>query len=48
MTRKHFRDLAEALKEAKAPYEVCARIALTLAKYNSRFDRSKFMEASGH
>lgn len=48
MTRKHFKDLANALKESKAPFDVCARIASTLAKYNARFDRSKFMEACGH
>ena len=48
MTRKHFKDLAQALKDSKAPFDICARIADTLAKYNSRFNRAKFMEASGH
>lgn len=48
MTRKHFKDLAEALKESKAPHDVCARIAITLNKYNPRFNPTKFMEACGH
>lgn len=48
MSRKHFRAVAEALKETKAPFDVCYKMAQTLAQFNGQFDRNKFMEACGH
>lgn len=47
MTRKHFIALAEALKESKAPHDVCARIAITLKQANPRFNPTRFMAACG-
>lgn len=48
MTRKHFKALAEALKDSKASLASCQAVADTLSQYNSRFDRTKFLEACGH
>lgn len=48
MSRKHFRAVAEALKDSKAPFDVCHKMAQTLAQFNTHFDRTKFMEACGH
>ena len=47
MTRKHFRALAEALKESKADYHTCYGIGLVCASNNPRFEMFKFLEACG-
>ena len=48
MTRKHFRALAEALKESKASLATCQSIARTISQFNANFDYVKFLEACGH
>jgi hypothetical protein len=47
MSRRHFRALAEALKDSGASYQTVAAIARVCANENPRFDSSKFFEACG-
>ena len=47
MTRKHFIELAEALKGAKANQELIEAIMKVCHRYNDNFDREKFKDASG-
>lgn len=48
MTRKHFKALAAALKDAGATREACERVATVLGTTNPRFDFAKFMTACGY
>ena len=45
MTRKHFRQLAEALRITEASPETVKQIALVCARNNPNFDWDKFREA---
>jgi hypothetical protein len=45
MTRKHYRVIAEALKESKAPIAVVNAMAKALKAENPNFDYSKFWRA---
>ena len=47
MTRKHYRAIAEALKGASAPLEVCTAVGVVMAQDNPRFQMSTFLEACG-
>jgi len=47
MSRKHYRALAQALKESGASISVVRAIANTLKADNPRFDYRRFYEASG-
>ena len=47
MTRKHFKELAEALKLNEANQELIEAIMKVCSRYNSNFDREKFKDASG-
>lgn len=46
MTRKDFRLIADALKNARATDRVVAEMASSLATTNPRFDRSRFIDAA--
>lgn len=48
MSRKHFRAIAEALKNSKASLEVCHAIASEMYNFNPRFDRATFIKACGY
>tara|TARA_R110002012_G_scaffold263822_1_gene447050 strand:- start:283 stop:471 length:189 start_codon:yes stop_codon:yes gene_type:complete len=45
MTRKHFRQLAEALRITEASPKTVKQIALVCARNNPNFDWDKFREA---
>ena len=45
MTRKHFKQLAEALRISEASPETVKQIALVCARNNSNFDWDKFRQA---
>jgi len=45
MSRKHYRVLASALKESKAPLDVINAVANVLKADNPRFDYGRFREA---
>jgi hypothetical protein len=47
MSRKHYREIAEALKSASAPLEVCKAVGIVMAKDNPRFQMGKFLDACG-
>lgn len=47
MTRKHFEALAKALKDAEATEDMCWAIANVCARFNSNFDRVRFLVACG-
>lgn len=46
MTRQHFQALADALRASNAPGNVRDAIACTLASFNPRFDRERFIRAA--
>ena len=45
MTRKHFRQLAEALRTTEASHDTVLQVALVCARSNPNFDWDKFREA---
>jgi hypothetical protein len=47
MTRKHFIELARALKESKANQDLIEAIMKVCHRYNNNFDRERFKDASG-
>jgi len=47
MSRKHYRAIAGALKEAGAPLEVCRAVGAVMAQDNPRFQMTTFLEACG-
>lgn len=47
MTKKHFISLAQILKENKASKNLIEDIMMFCNRYNDKFDREKFKNASG-
>ena len=53
MTRQHFQDIADVIKELQGKvdyddlHEIATRLSYVCAKYNSHFDKYRFMEACG-
>jgi len=47
MTKKHFIQLAQALKDTGALNDTIEAVADVCAQYNPNFQREKFKEASG-
>ena len=45
MSRKHYRAIAEALKESKAPIDVINAMAKVLKADNPNFDYHRFWQA---
>lgn len=47
MTRRDFQLIAATLKESEAPGRVVSALARVLAGTNPKFDRERFLRASG-
>ena len=47
MTRKHFRAIADCLKNTNASAQTCEAFAIYLKTENPRFDITKFLNACG-
>ena len=48
MSRKHFVEIAAALKDSNASMETVQAMCNVLARMNPRFDRQRFIAACGH
>lgn len=46
MSKKHFEDIAEALKVSGASDHVVQQVAAALARHNPRFDWQRFVRAA--